>query len=204
VQPFQSRRHIVAVRSGAHVFVNFDDPTVRADVERPPRREPERSKHAVRPRHRLRRIAQDRKIEAQRPRESGVLVRRIDARGEIRDVESAQRVAARPERLALSRSAASERLRKPRDDNRSSANVIAQPMHPLIRSLQLEIGRDVTRLKLNRALEQRHLMSSVSCHSSKAIDAGHRCASAFFCRELSFSNSTDRAGRRVFVRIVGV
>jgi hypothetical protein len=203
-QPFQSRRHIVAVACGAHVFVNLENPAVGADIKRPPRRKPDRSKHPVRPRRRLGRIAQNRKLEAERPRELRVLVRRVDACREIRDVESPERVAARPERLALCRSPARERFWKPRDDDRPLADVITQPIYPLIRSLQLEIGRDVARLKVNRALEQPQRMSSVSCHSSKALDIEDGPWCTFFCREVSFSKSTDLSDRLVFDRVNGL
>jgi len=192
---------ILAVLSSTDVLVDFEDPSVGADVERPPRCQPDRSEYAVRPRRRFRRIAQNRKIEAERSRKLRVLLRCVDARGEIRDVEALQRVTARPERLALGRSPSRERFRKPRDDDRTCSDEVAQPICPMIGSLQLEIGRDVARLKVNRALEQPQLLSSVSCHSSKAFDVEGRPWGTFFCREVSFSKSTDRAHCYPFVRV---
>ena len=62
--------------AGAHLLVDVENAAVRADVERPPRREPARRQHAVRPRHVLRRIAQNRIADAERCRELRVRLRR--------------------------------------------------------------------------------------------------------------------------------
>jgi hypothetical protein len=74
----------------------------------------------------------------------------------------------------------------------------------MIRSFQLEIGRDITRLEFNRAFEQLQRMSSISCHSSKAVQAGTAVETNLFCRELSFSNSADLPDRRILVRVNGL
>jgi hypothetical protein len=137
-------------------------------------------------------------------REFRVLLRSVDARGEVRDVEALQFIAARPERLALGRSAARKRFRKPCDDDRSCSDEVVQPICPVIRSLQLEIGRDVARLEFNRASEQRQGMSSISCNSSKAVEAGTATGVNLFCRDLSFSNSADLPDRRFSVLVNGL
>jgi hypothetical protein len=74
----------------------------------------------------------------------------------------------------------------------------------MIRSLQLEIGRNVARLEFNRASEQLQMMSSISCHSSKAVEAGTAVETNLFCRDLSFSNSADLPDRRLSVRVNGL
>jgi hypothetical protein len=135
--------HIPPVRRRVDGSVNCENPAVRADVKRPPGREPARREHAVRPRNGLRRIAENRKVHAQRRREPRVRVGGIDARREILNVEPTQIVAARPERPAFCRSATGKCLRKPRENNGARAAEIAQPIRAAIRTRQLEVRRHI-------------------------------------------------------------
>src|SRR5215212_6280440 len=101
------------MRPGADLLVDVENASIAADVKRPARRIPAWRKHTVRPRHLFARIAENRIRDPQRFSEPGVGVDRIDARRKIADVQSAQLVVARTERLAFGSSTTSERLREP-------------------------------------------------------------------------------------------
>ena len=120
----QLRGDIGAVRRCADLLVNIENAAVGADVKRPARRVSARREHAIRPRHVLGRVAQNRVIDPERRREPRVRLRRVHARPEIPDVEPPQRLAARSERPALGRSTAGKCLRKPRDHDRTARQVL--------------------------------------------------------------------------------
>lgn len=150
-----------------HLLVDVQNAAIASDVERPPRRHPAWPEHTVCARHRFRWIAQNRIVDPERRRELRVGLRRIDARREIAHIESPQRRAARPERLALRRSTAGESLRKPRDDDDVTGE-IAKAIRASVRTGQRKIGRDVASFQLHRRLirSHRHVKDA-------ACDAGH-------------------------------
>lgn len=115
----------LTVRGGADLPVDVEDLAVGADIERPTGGEglPFRH-HAVCRGGFTLGIAEDREIDAELLREPPVGVRLVDARGEVRDVESANGAAALPERLALCRSTAGESLGKPHEDDRLPAPIV--------------------------------------------------------------------------------
>ena len=86
------------MRRGIHLFVDVQDAAVEADEKRPARRvRLILVDHAVRRRHRLGWIGQQRIVERERLRERLVGLRRIDADREVRDVEPPNLFATRPE-----------------------------------------------------------------------------------------------------------
>jgi len=117
------------MRGWAHLFVDVENPTVRADIERPSRGERlVLIDDSVRRRHFLRRIAQQGIVGAQRLREGLVRLGRVDADREVRDVEGADGIAALTERLAFRRSATGERFGEPGKDHRLLAFVVGEPV----------------------------------------------------------------------------
>jgi hypothetical protein len=81
-------RDVLAVSGRTHALVDIEDAAIDADVERPARRERLIGvDHSVGSRDAACRIAQERIIDAQRLCELFVRFRRIDAGGEICDVE---------------------------------------------------------------------------------------------------------------------
>jgi len=132
------------LRRRTDLLVDEPDAAVDADEERPTRgKRLILVDHAVGLRDALGRVAQKREIDAERPGESLVRVRRIDADGKIRDVECPDQIAALTERLALRGSAAGERFRKPRDHNRTHSGVIAKPIRAPVGRGQFEVWRHI-------------------------------------------------------------
>jgi hypothetical protein len=87
-------RHRSPVRRGAHLFVDIEDPTVDADVEGPARGERLIFiNDAICLRDALVRIAEQRIVHTQGPREGLVGVQLVDAGGEIGHVERPKVVA---------------------------------------------------------------------------------------------------------------
>jgi hypothetical protein len=127
--------------------VALPPPAVSVDDERPPLCEAARGEHTVFTRRRLRRIAQNRVIEPQRLCKFCIGVRIIDARRNVLDVESPEFLAARPERPAFGRSPPGERLRKPRQHHRRTADKLAETVRSTIRTRQREIRRTITGLE---------------------------------------------------------
>jgi len=83
-----------AVRRRIDSLVDVEDAPVQSDVERPTRRERlVLIDDAVRRRHGLRWIAQQRIVDAKGLRERSIGFGRVDADGEMRDVEAADRLA---------------------------------------------------------------------------------------------------------------
>jgi hypothetical protein len=141
-----------SMRGGGNVPIDRKNPAVPADEERPPLCETRRAEHPVRPRRRLPRIAQDRKIQSERCRESGVGVRIIDAGCKVLDVETPQRVAARPERPALGRSPSCEGLREPGQHDRASPDEVGEAVRATVRARKRKIGRAIARLEHGHGL----------------------------------------------------
>ena len=215
------------MRRRADLPVDRGDASVHADVERPPLRESARADDAVGTRDSLRGVAQDRKIQIERRCEACVGFRRIDAGGEVRGIESPQRVAARPERPALRRSSTGKRFGKPRHHHGAFSSEIAQVIRSTIRAGQRKVRRFVTRLQLNRTFTatsrrvQQAGGNGGSCRRDrpqsalhrqlgppgsnrdilvKAYDVRPKHSYGFFSFNPSFSNSTDRDGHRVSCR----
>ena len=153
---------------GPHLLLDVENAAVASDIESPPRRHSSWREHTVRARHRFGRIAQNRIVDPERRRKLRVRLRRIDARREITRVESPQRRAARPERLALRGSTAGERLRKPGDDD-DVAGEVAEPISTSVRARQRKVRRGIARLQINRWLIRSHRRMK-----NTAGDAGHR------------------------------
>jgi hypothetical protein len=88
------RGNRLSVSGGADLLVDIRDAAVDADVEGPSRREGLIfAHHAIRQRRRLRGVAQNRKVDAERLGKCPVRLGRIDAGGEVRCLERPDLVA---------------------------------------------------------------------------------------------------------------
>ena len=135
---------VLAGSPGADLVVNVQDPAVGPDVERPARREGMLGiDHAVGGCDLLFGIGEDGIVGFDVLGELLVRLGIVDAGGEIDDVgEGPDVVAALTERLALGRSATSERFREPGDDDRLPL-VVGETMRLAVGSLEREGRRGV-------------------------------------------------------------
>src|SRR5439155_19933652 len=92
---------------------------------------------------------QNRILNSQRSCEARIRLERVDIRSKVSNAETPQLGTARPERFALGRSTAGERLGKPREHDRLTPSEIAEPINTPVGTRQREIGRLVARLEGN-------------------------------------------------------
>src|SRR6185295_4993001 len=100
------------MRCRAHLGIDVENAAVRADVERPPRREAARAEDAVRAGHIFGRVTENGTGQIESRREIRVGLHRVDARGEALHAASGERRRELAERSALRRASAGERFWK--------------------------------------------------------------------------------------------
>ena len=132
-----------AVLAGSHFFVDLQDLSILANVERPPKRHgPRVCHHAVGAGGLFGGIAQDRVVQFQRLGKTDVALGafgRITTGREVSDVKFPQLLAVRTERLALSCSATGECLGIPGNHHGLFASELRELVRFAITSLQREI-----------------------------------------------------------------
>src|SRR5687768_10134885 len=128
---------------GAHGLVDMENLSVGPDVERPAGGEVTPfGNHAVGPGRLAGRIRENGKVRAVHLGELGVVLQRVDAGHEVRDIELPNLFAARTERLAFGRSTAGEGFREPGNDD-GLAFEVRKLVELAVRAAKLEVGRAV-------------------------------------------------------------
>jgi hypothetical protein len=145
------------MRRGTDLLVDVQDLAVAADVERPPRRQLAFARDPVGARDLSARIAENRVIDAKVLGEPLVRFRCVDTCREIRDIETANLVAALTERFALRRSTTCEGFREPREDDDLSPAVVGQAVRPPVGAGQDEVRGLISRLECGTRARRRTL-----------------------------------------------
>ena len=134
-----------------HLLVDLQDFSIFANEDRPPEREFSfRGDHAVCTRDFTPRVAENRIIEFQLLGESSVDLGCVAARGEVGNVELANRFAVLTERLTLGRSASGKRFREPRDDDRFLSFEVRKFVSVSITTGEFERGCRVANFQFGR------------------------------------------------------